>query len=63
MKIKNRLIYLTAIAVISFYLLWTGLHDIIKGEEDITLELTAVIISAAIIVYIAFRIKKIRTRI
>ena len=54
-------IFWTGIIIICLVLVWAGLHDIIKGEEDITAEIIAVIVSIAVIIYIIAKFRKIRT--
>ena len=64
MKKKKKLfskIFLACITIICLSLIWTGMHDIIKGEENIAAEIIAVIVSIAVIIYIILKFRKIRT--
>jgi hypothetical protein len=54
-------ILFTGIIIICLALLWAALHDIIKGEEDITAEIFAVVISFAGIILASSRLRKIHS--
>jgi len=49
------------IITICLALIWAGLHDIIKGEEDTTAEITAIILSIAVLIYIIPKFRTFRT--
>lgn len=53
-------IFFWILIVVLLALLWAALHDIIKGEEDITAEIIAVAVSLAGIIFASFRLIKIR---
>jgi len=63
MKSKKNLfsnILLTGITIVCLALTWAGLHDIIKGEENITSEIIAVSGSAVVLMYVILRFIRVR---
>lgn len=54
-------IFWTGIIIICLVLIWAGLHDIIKGEENITAEIIAVSGSVLVLVYLLIKFVRIRT--
>lgn len=53
-------ILLTGITIVCLVMIWAGLHDIIKGEENITAEIIAVTGSTVVLIYVIFRFIKFR---
>ena len=65
MKSKKKKLFLkvllAGIIIICLALIWAGLHDIIKGEENITAEIIAVSGSVLVLVYLLIKFVRIRT--
>lgn len=62
-KKKNLFSYilLAGITIVCLALIWAGLHDVMKGEENITAEIIAVSGSAVVLMYVIFRFFRVRT--
>jgi hypothetical protein len=60
---KNfRIVFIYGIVIVSLLISWAALHDIIKGEEDITSETAALVLSFILIIYSVYKLRKLRTR-
>jgi hypothetical protein len=55
-------ILLACLIVVSFAVIWASLHDIIKGEENITLEIFAAVLSFGALIFSILKFQKIKQK-